>query len=737
MLTGPFDPIELLDHLTSPMAGWRFGTEGDEGRMECRCRDFVTVLDRCAGITLQDRWDDFEAILWPRWIDGQDRVGGSTWRWGSWAAVLTRAARPGWGYMATGRIAQWLAHVPAEDPLIGQAGLLRSGMDGCDWASERGKEVAVSLGIKILLVGGHPQIDAITDEDLAGVPSHTKGQDILDAALCRLGVLARTPKRGITRRLRVGRLSPGELVEQSDIPERFRPVTTLYLETYAARISNVYATLRHKQIALAHLWRFIEEHHPDVRSCSEVTPAHCRPFVTYAIERARLVRRGPSALDGDGTTAHAWLTDVRCFFGDLCAWATEPGSPLAGQAPAMIPLTRRDLVGVGFEQARRRTAARMTATVIDLEREMPNIRAYALRRWNDAAEAAQNLPGDPRLAVAEGAAFWDWALLELLVLSGLRIEEACELTVFDILKRRQADGRLYYLLHVKPSKFDRARLIPVGDGLGRVLAEIIRRVKRFYGTDVVPTRDHWDNHEHRARPRAPYLLQGMKHPSTIGVQTIRNRLGRLSEAAGARRADGSPLILRPHDCRRVFASEHLNNHTPPHVIQALLGHATIDTVMVYAKLYPSELVEGYRKALRGAYVTSHGPDSLKNPTAEEWAAFSLSCSMRDMGTHLCALPTGEHCPKGLVCLGCSHAQPKKSAAPTFRRMLASHRRALARANELGEPSGQIAARQLEIERIEHALRRADELDHDVAAAIEAEANGGRHDPALTVLARTP
>lgn len=32
--------------------------------------------------------------------------------------------------------------------------------------------------------------------------------------------------------------------------------------------------------------------------------------------------------------------------------------------------------------------------------------------------------------------------------------------------------------------------------------------------------------------------------------------------------------LRPHDCRRVFASEHLNNNTPIHVIQALLGHAS-------------------------------------------------------------------------------------------------------------------------------------------------------------------
>jgi hypothetical protein len=105
----------------------------------------------------------------------------------------------------------------------------------------------------------------------------------------------------------------------------------------------------------------------------------------------------------------------------------------------------------------------------------------------------------------------------------------------------------------------------------------------------------------------------------------------------------------------VFASEHLNNNTPVHVIQALLGHATLDTLMVYAKLYPSKLIEEYRKAVRGTYHAFHGDEALRNPTAEEWKRFERNCSLRDMGTHLCALPTGEHCPRGLVCLGCVHA----------------------------------------------------------------------------------
>jgi hypothetical protein len=54
-------------------------------------------------------------------------------------------------------------------------------------------------------------------------------------------------------------------------------------------------------------------------------------------------------------------------------------------------------------------------------------------------------------------------------------------------------------------------------------------------------------------------------------------------------------------------------------------------------------------------------------------------------------------------------------------MLVSHRRSLTAAREGGEPAGQIAARELEVIRIESALRRAEELTDDVAGAIEAAA----------------
>jgi hypothetical protein len=62
-----------------------------------------------------------------------------------------------------------------------------------------------------------------------------------------------------------------------------------------------------------------------------------------------------------------------------------------------------------------------------------------------------------------------------------------------------------------------------------------------------------------------------------------------------------------------------------------------------------------RKAIRGGFLAAHGPEALRNPTAEEWQEYSRSCGMRDIGTHFCALPTGEHCSRSLVRLGCNHA----------------------------------------------------------------------------------
>jgi hypothetical protein len=106
-----------------------------------------------------------------------------------------------------------------------------------------------------MLHRGYISAREITDGDLRAVPNRLyRGMDALDAVLCDAGVLRRSPQRGSQRRLRTGRLTPAELVAGSQIPERFREVHQRYLEAYQQRVSDVYATTRHKHNSLEKLW---------------------------------------------------------------------------------------------------------------------------------------------------------------------------------------------------------------------------------------------------------------------------------------------------------------------------------------------------------------------------------------------------------------------------------------------------------------------------------------------------
>ena len=122
-------------------------------------------------------------------------------------------------------------------------------------------------------------------------------------------------------------MTASELVENAGVPDRFQQVVILYLETYEARVSDVYRTLQDKVIAIARFWRFIRDKHAAVKRCSEIPPHHFRDYIPHAITRGRAVQRGPGAGEEARPTAHSWLLDLRVFFSDLCAWATEPDSP--------------------------------------------------------------------------------------------------------------------------------------------------------------------------------------------------------------------------------------------------------------------------------------------------------------------------------------------------------------------------------------------------------------------------
>ena len=218
----------------------------------------------------------------------------------------------------------------------------------------------------------------------------------------------------------------------------------------------------------------------------------------------------------------------------------RPATPCRSCPASSVVLTRHDLADTGFAKARKRAEAKVDIDRVGPQREIPNIRAFALRRWHDAEHVCARHPDD-RTADRGRAS-------RLLGLG------ACGTTADHRAASRRsqrtdhpghpettpARRQIYYLLHIKPSKYDRARVIPIGDGLGQVIAEIIGHIQGFYG----PTTSRLRPPRRRTRslaPGAPYLLQGVGHPSAISSRRFVAACRAFRLAAGARHADGAGL----------------------------------------------------------------------------------------------------------------------------------------------------------------------------------------------------
>lgn len=98
----------------------------------------------------------------------------------------------------------------------------------------------------------------------------------------------------------------------------------------------------------------------------------------------------------------------------------------------------------------------------------------------------------------------------------------------------------------------------------------------------------------------PFLFQFRLagRPRTFNSGTLREYLDRAVERAdiGTR--------LAPHDFRRLFTTDAVNNGLPVHIAAELLGHMNLDTTMGYTVIYPQEMIDRYqqfverRRALR-------------------------------------------------------------------------------------------------------------------------------------------
>jgi integrase len=492
--------------------------------------------------------------------------------------------------------------------------------------------------------------------------------------------------------LDTGQRTVEELVDR--YPIACRPVRDLIVDYLKERQPAIdYVTLRNRSSQLARsFWADLEHHHPGIGSLR-------LPRDVATAWKQRLQTKTTTATTATGETMPVTverlsyldtLASVRAFYLDLAEWALDDPARW-GPWVAPCPIRPEDLERRKFT---RRRKARMDARTRERLPVLPVLARGAARSHDDArallAAARQAGPGqeftaagqtliraarphgDPRnvwardpatgthrqLGREEEHAFWEWAIIEVLRLTGLRAEELLELSHHSLVQYRLPDsGDLVPLLQIAPSKTDAERLLVVSPELADVLSAIICRVRGSDG--AIPLVRGRDRHELVWLPPSPLLFQ--RRTGTENHMITGNFVADRLDAALARTgltdpATGGPLRFTPHDFRRLFITDAILHGLPPHIAQVIAGHQDISVTMGYKAVYPEEAIRAHL-AFLARRRTLRPTEEYRVPTDEEWQQFLGHFQRRKVSTGTCGRAFGTPCIHEHACIRCPMLWP--------------------------------------------------------------------------------
>ena len=507
-------------------------------------------------------------------------------------------------------------------------------------------------------------------------------------------------------RVRKPQQSPQELVDQYQIRSPQREVLIEYFKQRRAALD--YTTYRNNGYKLLKLfWADVAAHHPDL------SDFHLTREMAHAWKQ-RLQLRSPGQ---DRVNSISQLLVVRSFYLDMAQWAIEDSFWAPWAAPS--PVTRSEVRG--YSKLRRTQVARTQERTRQLA---PILSRLVAQATSDRRESKQNLQraieagsggtatidGRPttvyqartngpwritdagvtrNLTYEEDNAFWTWAGIETLRLTGIRCEELHELTHMSIVPYRlPATGEEIPLLHIAPSKSDEERLLVAGPELVHVLAEVIHRVRD--GRQEIPLTQRWDQGDHCLSDPQPHLFVRQYGPELrpFSSATLTKMLHTISRRADIR-INNEPATFTSHDFRRVFATDALASGLPPHIVQVLLGHKSITTTQVYAAVYPQDVIRHHRHWI--AQRRQQRPsEEYRQPTPAEWDEFESHFVKRRVGLGTCGRAYGTNCHHEHACLRCALLRPDPQQIDQLQEIIANLHDRITEAEQntwLGEVEG--------------------------------------------------
>lgn len=644
-------------------------------------------LERAEGATWQERWEQSGEIV-PDWLAA---VGARTPTERTRASValhtliLAGVIRPSYAWLF--RTPQHRLYTNLRTTVAREA--FATLLDSAPAVGASGgsvKQAALVLGRVVVHTG--KRLAEVTTDDLltysAAIGStgrFASGVRVAHQLLRHVGAITDPPlSTGSAYRLR--KPSIAELVDRHGIVcTAIRDLLVLYLEERAAALDYPSATQLTTRLA-KQFWRDIERHHPGIDSI-----ALPRAVITAWKHRNEVLPDGRPRKN-----FNELFMVVRSFYLDLLQWAVEDPDRWARYAcPSPIsatdmrayrhvllhrharmhartrtlgPLLPRFLADVRAHHAFAHRLLIEAASCPDsgtftldgrAYRRLPSPRAESKRQLGSTPLRVQPV-GAPDAPVTnchdlEDAAFWTWAVVEVLRLTGVRLEELLELTHLSIHRYAMPDGQRVLLLQIAPSKRDRERVLPICPDLSHVLAEIVARIRNRDG--AVPVVQRFDPLEKTLSAPLPYLFQRnwRSQGAVISPGTIGALLTRASNRAGLRDKDGTLLHFTPHDFRRLFATEAVNGGLPIHIAAKLLGHLDLNTTRGYVAVYPEEVTRHYRAHLARRRIVRPAAE-YHEPTAAEWEAFATHFRRRTMALGDCYRPYGTDCPHEHACVRC-------------------------------------------------------------------------------------
>jgi hypothetical protein len=107
----------------------------------------------------------------------------------------------------------------------------------------------------------------------------------------------------------------------------------------------------------------------------------------------------------------------------------------------------------------------------------------------------------------------------------------------------------------------------------------------------------------------------------------------------------------PHDFRRLFATDLVNNGLPIHIGAALLEHLNLETTRGYVAVFEEDLIRHYQTFLQHRR-TLRPSEEYRPATDEEWDEFETHFDKRKVELGNCGRPYGTPCAHEHACIRC-------------------------------------------------------------------------------------